>query len=152
MSECKQCKLESTCMFQSKILLDYSTTAVQGEFNCQALVPSLVPFDLNPNPKQSQIQIQVQLGLGWQNNHIGHHPNHPTHHKLLTMNEWSREKVLKVKKSQNNPPYPSRWSVGPGGQWDQEHGVVLHVQREEEMKPWLYKDIGTYCHFSIVKP
>ena len=38
--------------------------------------------------------------------------------------------MLKGKKSQYNPPYPSRWSVGPGGQQDQEHGVVLHVQGE----------------------
>ena len=46
------------------------------------------------------------------------------------MKECSREKVLKGKKSQYDPPYPSRWSVGPGGQQDQEHGVVLHVQGE----------------------
>ena len=28
------------------------------------------------------------------------------------------------------PPYPSRSSVGPGGQQDQEQGVVLHDQEE----------------------
>ena len=46
------------------------------------------------------------------------------------MKECSREKVLRGKKSQYDPLYPSRWSVGPGGQRDQEHGVVLHVQGE----------------------
>ena len=51
------------------------------------------------------------------------------------MKECSREKVLKGKKSQYNPPYPSRWSVGPGGQRDQEHGVVLHVQGEGYQPP-----------------
>ena len=33
------------------------------------------------------------------------------------------------------PPYPSRWSVGPGGQRDQEHGVVQHVQEEGHQPP-----------------
>ena len=42
----------------------------------------------------------------------------------------SREKVQKGKKSQYDPPYPSRSSVGPGGQRDQEHRVVLHDQEE----------------------
>ena len=28
-----------------------------------------------------------------------------------------------------HPPHPS---VGPGGQWDQEHGVVLHDQEESD--------------------
>ena len=51
------------------------------------------------------------------------------------MKECSREKVLKGKKSQYNPPYPSRWSVGPGGQRDQEHGVVQHVQGEGYQPP-----------------
>ena len=46
------------------------------------------------------------------------------------MKECSREEVLKGKKSQYDPPYPSRSSVGPGGQRDQEHGVVLHDQEE----------------------
>ena len=59
---------------------------------------------------------------------MGHH-HHPTP-QLLTMKEYSREKVLKRKKSQYDPPYPSRSSVGPGGQQDQEHGVVLHDQEE----------------------
>ena len=43
--------------------------------------------------------------------------------------------MLKRKKSQYNPPYPSRWSVGPGGQLDQEHGVVLHVLGEGYQSP-----------------
>ena len=51
------------------------------------------------------------------------------------MKECSREKVLKRKKSQYDPPYPSRWSVGPGGQQDQEHGVVQHVQGEGYQPP-----------------
>ena len=38
----------------------------------------------------------------------------PPHPQLLTIKECSREKVLKGKKSLYNPPYPSRWSVGPG--------------------------------------
>ena len=43
------------------------------------------------------------------------------------MKECFREEVLKGKKSQYDPPYP----VGPGGQRDQEQGVVQHVQVEE---------------------
>ena len=43
--------------------------------------------------------------------------------------------MLKGKKSQYDPPYPSRWSVGPGGQRDQEHGVVQHVQGEGYQPP-----------------
>ena len=54
---------------------------------------------------------------------------------LLTMKECTREKVLKAKKSQYNPPYPSRWSGGPGGQPDQAHGVVLHVHGEGYQPP-----------------
>ena len=51
------------------------------------------------------------------------------------MKECSREKELKGKKSQYDPPYPSSWSVGPGGQRDQGHGVVLHVQGEGYQPP-----------------
>ena len=51
------------------------------------------------------------------------------------MKECSREKVLKGKKSHNDPPYPSRSLVGPGGQQDQEQGVVLHVQEEGYQPP-----------------
>ena len=51
------------------------------------------------------------------------------------MKECSREKVLKGKKSQYDPPYPSRSSVGPGGQRGQEHGVVLHDQEEGSQPP-----------------
>ena len=46
------------------------------------------------------------------------------------MKECSRKKVLKGKKSQYDPPNSSRWSVGPGGQRDQEHGVVQHGHGE----------------------
>ena len=42
---------------------------------------------------------------------------------------------MKGKKSQYDPPYPSRSSVGPGGQRDQEHGVVLHDQEEGYQPP-----------------
>ena len=42
---------------------------------------------------------------------------------------------MKRKKSQYDPPYPSRSSVGPGGQRDQEHGVVLHDQEEGYQPP-----------------
>ena len=35
-----------------------------------------------------------------------------------------------AKKCQYDPPYPSRSSVGPGGQRDQEHGEVLHDKEE----------------------
>jgi len=45
-----------------------------------------------------------------------------------------REKVLKGKKSQDDPPYLSRWTGGPGGQGDQGHGVVLHDQGQEHQK------------------
>ena len=55
------------------------------------------------------------------------------------MKECSREKVLKGKKSQYDPPYPSRWSVGPGGQQDQGHGVVLHVQGEGYQPPITFR-------------
>ena len=51
------------------------------------------------------------------------------------MKECPWKKVLKGKKSHNDPPYPSRSSVGPGGQRDQEHGVVLHVQEEGYQLP-----------------
>ena len=43
--------------------------------------------------------------------------------------------MLKGKKFQDDPPYPSRWSGGPGGQRDQGHGVVLHVQGEGYQPP-----------------
>ena len=42
---------------------------------------------------------------------------------------------MKGKKSQYDPPYPSRSSVGPGGQRDQEQGVVLHDQEEGYQPP-----------------
>ena len=60
---------------------------------------------------------------------------HPPHPQLLSMKECSRKKVLKGKKFQDDPPYPSRWSGGPGGQRDQGHGVVLHVQGEGYQPP-----------------
>ena len=52
--------------------------------------------------------------------------------------------MLKRKKSQYDPPYPSRWSVGPGGQRDQEHGVVLHVQGEGYQPPITSRTGSTY--------
>ena len=46
------------------------------------------------------------------------------------MKECSGEKVLIVKVAQNYPlDSSSRWTV-PGGQWDEGHEVVLHVQEE----------------------
>ena len=51
------------------------------------------------------------------------------------MKERSREKVLRGKKSQFDSPYPSRSSVAPGGQQDQEHGVVLHDLGEGYQPP-----------------
>ena len=45
----------------------------------------------------------------------------------------------KGKKSYNDPPYPSRSSVGPGGQRDQEHGVVQHVQGEGYQPPKTFR-------------
>ena len=33
----------------------------------------------------------------------------------------------------------TRWSVGPGGQRDQEHGVVLHVQGEGYQPPITFR-------------
>ena len=50
--------------------------------------------------------------------------------------------MLKGKKSQYDPPYPSRSSVGPGGQRDQEHGVVLHEQEEGHQPP---KNFRRWC-------
>ena len=55
------------------------------------------------------------------------------------MKECSREKVQKGKKSQHDPPYPSRSSVGPGGQRDQEHGVVQHVPGEGYHPPITFR-------------
>ena len=43
--------------------------------------------------------------------------------------------MLKGEKSQYDPPYPSRWSGGPGGQQDQGHGVVLHIHEEGYQSP-----------------
>ena len=37
------------------------------------------------------------------------------------------------------PPYPYRWSVGPGGQQDQENGVVLHIQGEGYPPPITFR-------------
>ena len=42
---------------------------------------------------------------------------------------------MKRKKSQYDPPYPSRSSVGPGGHQDQEHGVILHDQEKGYQLP-----------------
>ena len=64
------------------------------------------------------------------------------------MKECSREKVQKGKKSQYNPPYPSRSSVGPGGQRDQEHGVVLHDQEEGYQPPKLL-DVGVAKYLKV---
>ena len=50
--------------------------------------------------------------------------------------------MLKGKKSQYDPPYPSRWSDGPGGQRDQEHGVVLHYQEEGYKPPITFNHEG----------
>ena len=55
------------------------------------------------------------------------------------MKGCSRKKVLKGKKSHNDPPYPSRSLVGPGGQRDQEHGVVLHDQEEGHQPPIIFR-------------
>ena len=56
------------------------------------------------------------------------------------MKECSREKVMKGKKSQYDPPpYPSRSSGGAGGQQDQEHGVALHVQGEGYQEPITFR-------------
>ena len=58
------------------------------------------------------------------------------------MKDCFRKKVLKGKKSHNDPPYPSRSSVGSGGQRDQEHGVVLHEQEEGHQPP---KNFRRWC-------
>ena len=55
------------------------------------------------------------------------------------MKECSRDEVLKGKKSQYDPANPSRSSVGPGGQRNQEHGVVLHDQEECYQPPITFK-------------
>ena len=47
--------------------------------------------------------------------------------------------MLKGKKSQDEPPNPSRSSVGPGGHRDQEHGVVLHDQKEGYQPPITFR-------------
>ena len=85
------------------------------------------PKSESPNPSQ---RTWGDTKIPWATTH---------HQQLLTMKECSREKVLKGKKSQYDPPYPSRWSVGPGGQRDQEHGVVLHVQGECYQPPITFR-------------
>ena len=55
------------------------------------------------------------------------------------MKECSREEVLKGKKSQYDPPNPSRSSVEPGGQQDQEHRVVLHDHEEGDRPPITFR-------------
>ena len=82
---------------------------------------------------KSKVQIPVK-GLGVTLKSHGQ-PTHTPHPQLLAMKECSREKVFKGKKSPYDPPYPSRSSVGPGGQRDQEHGVVLHDQGEGYQPP-----------------
>ena len=59
------------------------------------------------------------------------------------MKECSREKVLKGKKSKYDPPNPSRSSVGPSGQQDQVHGVVLHDQEEGYQPPITFRSGGS---------
>ena len=49
---------------------------------------------------------------------------------------------MKGKKFQYDSPYPSRSSVGPGGQRDQEHGVVIHYQEEGYKPPITFKHEG----------
>ena len=62
------------------------------------------------------------------------------------MKECSRDEVLKGKKSQYDPPYPSRSSVGPGGQRDQEHGVVLHDQEKGYQPPKTSRTESSQVH------
>ena len=69
------------------------------------------------------------------------------------MKECSREKVQEGKKSEYDPPYPSRSSVGPGGQRDQEHGVVLHDQEEGYQPPKLLEvGVAKYLKVSVWPP
>ena len=49
---------------------------------------------------------------------------------------------MKGKKSQYDPPYPSRSSVGQGGQRDQGHAVVLHVHGEG-YQPTIFSRTGS---------
>ncbi len=81
-------------------------------------------------PKNEKRRIWT---LGWHYLVFLHGPPpHPTPPvpKLLSMKECSGKEVLIVKVAQNDPlDLPSKKN-GPGGQWDQGHGVVLHVQEE----------------------
>ena len=99
--------------------------------------PSPSPVLLDPKPKPKPVKDKnPKSNWDWGDTII----TWATHHQqLLTMKECSRGKVLKRKKSQYDPPYPSRWSVGPGGQRDQEHGVVLHVQGEGYQEPITFR-------------
>ena len=81
---------------------------------------------------KSKVQIPVK-GLG-----VTLKSHGPPAPQILTMKECSREKVLKGKKCQYDSPYPSMWSVGPGGQRHPEHGVVQHVQGEGYQPPITY--------------
>ena len=50
------------------------------------------------------------------------------------MKECSGKKVLKVKVAQNDPLDSFSQKNLPDGQWDQECGVVLHIQKEVYLK------------------
>ena len=71
-------------------------------------------------------------------------------HLIVTMKRCSKEKVLVGKKSQNDPPYPSRWQSGPGGKQDQGHGVVLHDQGEGNQPTILEVGVANYLKESMM--
>ena len=60
--------------------------------------------------------------------------------------------MLKGKKSQDDPPNPSRWTGGPGGQQDQGHGIVLHDQGEEYQQPITSKSGSSLDLVSLTYP
>ena len=87
-----------------------------------------------PKTKPKPVLNQNPSSIGTVVTPKSHGPPHPTNNfwpwrSALGKNCW------KGKMSQYDPPYPSRWSVGPGGQRDQGHGVVLHDQGEDHQKP-----------------
>ena len=55
------------------------------------------------------------------------------------MREFSNQKVLIVKKSLNDPLYPSIPKDWPGGQQEQGPGVVLHGSAEGYQEPKTFR-------------
>ena len=65
--------------------------------------------------------------------------------KVINQAQLLEEGLARYLKVSIWPPYPSRLSGEPGGQQDQEHGVVLHDQGEG------YQPITTFPKYPSLK-